>query len=359
VINEGLSEIIGPFPVPSRRDMRERNDDQGQKRRGHRYSIQPSNHTIPIEYRDRRSVNYLDHSHQDGKIVPVRLALFAEMVQERSWTTQTLREVGGTEGVGVTFLEETFSSSQANPKHRLHQKAAQAVLKALLPEIGTDIRGQMRSEGELKRASGYADRPHEFSESLRILDNELRLITPTDPEASGDERATASPKERYYQLTHDYLVHSLRDWLTRKQRETRRGRAELVLEDRYALWKQKRATRHLPTLTEAMSITLFVGFTRLQADKRTMVKSALVDGAFYLFRNFLIASVIVIGISFFWYAQVAGRRSSIRELYLVIILVTALGWLGISALCASIYMIYYIYMYLLGMLIRFLRVAKE
>ena len=59
----GLSEIIGPFPVPSPRDMRERNDDPGQKRRGHRYSAHPSNHTIPIDYRDRRSVNYLDHSH--------------------------------------------------------------------------------------------------------------------------------------------------------------------------------------------------------------------------------------------------------------------------------------------------------
>jgi hypothetical protein len=64
VINEGLSEIIGPFPVPSPRDKRERNDDPGQKRRGHRYSVHPSNHTIPIDYRDRRSVNYLDHSQQ-------------------------------------------------------------------------------------------------------------------------------------------------------------------------------------------------------------------------------------------------------------------------------------------------------
>jgi hypothetical protein len=63
VINEGLSEIIGPFPVPSPRDKRERNDDPGQKRRGHRYSVHPSNHTISIDYRDRRSVNYLDHSH--------------------------------------------------------------------------------------------------------------------------------------------------------------------------------------------------------------------------------------------------------------------------------------------------------
>ena len=35
-------------------------------------------------------------------------------------------------GVGLTFLEETFSASTAPPEHRFHQKAAQAVLKALL-----------------------------------------------------------------------------------------------------------------------------------------------------------------------------------------------------------------------------------
>ena len=47
---------------------------------------------------------------QDGKVISVRLALFAEMVKGKPWTPATLREVGGTEGVGVTFLEETFSS---------------------------------------------------------------------------------------------------------------------------------------------------------------------------------------------------------------------------------------------------------
>ena len=67
---------------------------------------------------------------QDGKVISVRLALFAEMVKDKAWSPSTLREVGGTEGVGVTFLEETFASPQANPKHRLHRKAAQAVLKA-------------------------------------------------------------------------------------------------------------------------------------------------------------------------------------------------------------------------------------
>src|SRR5262249_44718267 len=47
-----------------------------------------------------------------------------------------------------------------------------------------------------------------------------------DPEGKDDaDRSTGPAGARYYQLTHDYLVPSLRDWLTRKQKETRRGRA--------------------------------------------------------------------------------------------------------------------------------------
>ena len=87
---------------------------------------------------------------QDGKVISVRLALFAEMVKGKPWTPATLREVGGTEGVGVTFLEETFARRRPTPA-RLHQRAAQAVLKALLPESGTDIKGQMRSERAARR----------------------------------------------------------------------------------------------------------------------------------------------------------------------------------------------------------------
>jgi eukaryotic-like serine/threonine-protein kinase len=230
---------------------------------------------------------------QDGKVISVRLALFAEMVKCKPWTPATLREVGGTKGVGVTFLEETFSSPQANPKHRLHQKHAQAILKALLPETGTDIKGQMRSEQELREVAARSDRPRDFADLIHILDNELRLITPTDPEDSSEERPTASPGKRFYQLTHDYLVHSLRDWLNRKQRETRRGRAELVLEDRYALWKQKRERRYLPTLGEAVAIILFVGFFRLQSDQKLMVDKALMDRTGYVMYYMLIGILLL------------------------------------------------------------------
>src|SRR5262245_38873900 len=93
------------------------------------------------------------------RVGSVRLALFAELVKGLPWTPTILKAVGGTEGVGVTFLEETFTASTAPPQHRLHQKAAQAVLKALLPESGTDIKGLMRSQQDLLNASGYGNRP--------------------------------------------------------------------------------------------------------------------------------------------------------------------------------------------------------
>lgn len=178
---------------------------------------------------------------EEGKVICVRLALFAEMMKDKAWTPATLKEVGGAKGVGVTFLEETFSAQSANPKHRLHQRSARAVLRDLLPDSGTDLKGTMRSYAQLLEASGYGNRPRDFDGLVRILDSEIRLITPTDPEGEDEsvrgagrsakrQEANAGSSltlrsSQFFQLTHDYLVHSLRDWLTRKQKESHRGRA--------------------------------------------------------------------------------------------------------------------------------------
>jgi formylglycine-generating enzyme required for sulfatase activity len=227
---------------------------------------------------DREQEAFLDQSisglARDGKIISVRLALFAEMIKGKPWIPATLREVGGAEGVGVTFLEETFSASTAPPEHRLHQKAAQSVLKALLPESGTDIKGRMRSRQELLEASGYHSRLRDFDDLIRILNSELRLITPTDPEGSLSEGQQIGTTEQYYQLTHDYLVHSLRDWLTRKQRETRRGRAQLRLAERSALWNAKPENRLLPSALEWANIRLLTRKRDWTEPQRRMMKRA-------------------------------------------------------------------------------------
>ncbi len=245
---------------------------------------------------------------EDGKVICVRLALFAEMMKGKPWTTRALKEIGGAAGVGVSFLDGTFSASTAPPEHRYHQEAARAVLKALLPSPGTDIKGHMRSSAELMAASGYAKRPHDFDDLIRILDSEIRLVTPTDPQGLVDESGlrtttsvkTTSPAEcsdeptvSYYQLTHDYLVPSLRDWLTRKQKETVRGRAELLLADRSQAWNARPEIRELPSLLQWAKIRLLTSRRNWTPAQGKMMRRA---GKRYAFRGLLyFACLVLIG----------------------------------------------------------------
>jgi formylglycine-generating enzyme required for sulfatase activity len=274
---------------------------------------------------------------QDGKVISVRLALFAEMVKGKPWTPATLKEVGGTEGVGFTFLEETFSASTAPHQHRLHQKAAQAVLKSLLPDLGPEIKGHMRSEQELREASGYADHPYGFEELLHLLDGELRLITPTDPEGKQEgPGSTQPPPAKCYQLTHDYLVPSLRDWLTRKQRETLQGyrellltelaswqaakpveyrrlqetlggRAELRLAERTVEWNAKQESRYLPTLWEWFNIHLFTRRQGWMASQKKMMRRAT---HYHAVRGLLLTILLLVatlgGFVTYWASHAAG-----------------------------------------------------
>jgi hypothetical protein len=102
------------------------------------------------------------------------------MVKGRPWTPETLRELGGSQGVGVAFLDETFCARSANPRHRRHERGAREVLAALLPKPGSPIKGHVRSYPELLDLSGYGHRPREFKELMKILDGETRLLTPAD-----------------------------------------------------------------------------------------------------------------------------------------------------------------------------------
>ena len=228
---------------------------------------------------------------QDGKVVSVRLALFAEMVKGQPWVLTTLNDVGGTEGIGVNFLEETFCSRKANPEHQLHQQAAREVLKALLPEVGTDIKGHMRSHDELLVASGYAKCIGEFTDLLRILDGVLRLITPTDPDGVRSGHGSDS-SSKYYQLTHDYLVPSLREWLSRKQKETRQGRTELRLAELAALWNAKPENLRLPSWKDYRGIRRFTDRKDWTKPQRRMMRQAAQNHAQALVRRLLEADLV-------------------------------------------------------------------
>ena len=145
----------------------------------------------------------------------------------------------------------------------------------------------MRSSEELRQASGYADRSEDFEELVRILDSELRLITPSDRDgtASVASRTSLTPPPSpvvpppsltagHFQLTHDYLVPSLREWLTRKQQESRRGRAELRLAERSAVWNDKPENRQLPSLWEFLNIACLTDREKWTAAQQKLMRKA-------------------------------------------------------------------------------------
>jgi len=191
------------------------------------------------------------------------------MMKQKAWTTSALQAVGGIEGVGVTFLEEKFGSRHAPIQHRQHEEAVRGLLATLLPSTGTDIKGSMQSSASLQKAAGYEHKPREFEDLLAILDKNLRLITPVD-DSSGADGGTS----RSYQLAHDYMVPSLRDWLTRKQRETKKGRAELKLAERAAAWGVNKESKQLPTFVEWFQIRRLTEPAKWKAGEKSVMRSA-------------------------------------------------------------------------------------
>ncbi len=228
---------------------------------------------LPARMRDltESHVAFLDRAvvqlSQDGRVIPVRLSLFADLMKDRPWTAASLIEVGGAEGVGLRFLEETFSARTALPDLRALEKPVRALLQALLPERGSDIKGRLRSRSELAEACGLAEDSARFNRLLEILDRELHIITPTEVEPG-------RPAALYYQLTHDYLVPSLRQWLTQEQRRTWRGRAELCLEERTAQWHRARDRRFLPSASEFLQIALAVPRPKRRPEHRALLRAA-------------------------------------------------------------------------------------
>ena len=269
---------------------------------------------------------------EDNRLYPVRLAVFVEMVKDRVWIPSTLAEMGGTEGVGVAFLENSVGS-RARPARRVHEQAARGVLAALLPQVGY-IKDAARTRSELLEASNYGPRPKDFDELMHLLDVELRLLTParspddeTQNLTSDSTSSHTANSEPVYQLTHDFLVPSIREWLECQLRETRRGRARLLLQEQAELWNNRPSNRLLPSLLEWIGLRLQTDRREWTRPQRQMMRAA---SRRLLRRASIVLFVILIGCfaSAFFLRQ-ADRR---RRAYEAKVLVSKLGDVDIEDL---------------------------
>ncbi|MCA9216417.1 MAG: SUMF1/EgtB/PvdO family nonheme iron enzyme [Planctomycetales bacterium] len=211
-----------------------------------RFETAPELDSSAREFIDQ-SVTELSDS--DGRVLPVKLAVFAEMLKSKPWTPTTLEQSGGTKGIGVRFLDEMFNADSAPPQNRVLKQAAKNILTLLLPMTGSSIRGVERSLNELKEVASCRTES-DFDELIRILDSELRLISLTHV-----ERESAEADVAHYQLTHDYLVPSIRNWLYRDDLQTFSGRARRLLTDRTEAWRHADGdSRVLPTFVELLKV---------------------------------------------------------------------------------------------------------
>ena len=133
-----------------------------------------------------------------------------------------------------------------------------------------------RFSDDLLQACDYANQPANFARMINTLDVGIRLITPTDPTGtdSSVDATTSGSTKRYYQLSHDSLVSSLRDWLTHRQQLEPRGRAELLLEERAALWDEKPENPRLPSLLEVLKIRWYVSRGNWDQRHQLMMRTA-------------------------------------------------------------------------------------
>ncbi|MBL8820191.1 MAG: protein kinase [Planctomyces sp.] len=211
----------------------------------------------------------------DSKVIPVHLALFAEMVKNKEWNPATLRQFGGASGIGARFLKESFSAASAPAHQKVHEQAARKVLEALLPTPGTEIKASRRTRAQLEEASGYAKDPGRFSALMSILETDLKLMTASETlDRSRTETSGSGPDQSAWQLSHDFLVPSVREWVTVTQNQSIRGRLHHRISEQARYWSFDQDVRHLPGGLEWMLVRYFVSGKSLSFSEAALLKAA-------------------------------------------------------------------------------------
>jgi len=241
---------------------------------GRAYGRIPAGEVLP-SLETRRFIDFsVEYLAKEGKVFPVHLSLFGEMVKARDWLPATLEQLGGAVGVGVQFLRESFSAAHAPVGNRMHEEAVRRVMDGLLPEVGTQIKTRHRTREELLSLSGYGDDSKRFESLMALLEGQLKLISPVDVLDHSRSSAHDRMTELHYQLSHDFLVPSIREWLCSEQRKTYRGRCRLLLSEQAVAWTKQPTRRNLPLWRDWIQYRCLLRPASLNEPERRLLRAS-------------------------------------------------------------------------------------
>lgn len=244
----------------------------------------------------------------DRGVVCVRLVVLASVMQDRPWTVEELQKLGGLDGIGCQFLVDCFEGRKASEQYRRYLPAAMRILGELLPAAGSEIK-DVRSRDQLLVASELDEL--QFDNLIVVLTRKLFLLTLVESDSGAKTSDT-----RFYQLTHDFLVPSIREWLSRKLQETPEGRTQLRLRERTAAWTAKPENRNLPSVWEWISIRRLTEPRKWKPDERVMMRRA---GRRHALRAAVFGTAVValVAMGLVLNARVADRQASTQAAALV------------------------------------------
>lgn len=250
----------------------------------------------------------VDGLSQNNKVICVHLALFAEMFKDREWTLAEFRNVGGFAGIGEAYLDEVFGDNYANRLPRDLRMEGQRVLEGLLPNLDVNVRSNVGSKTELMEQTRKISLA-KFERLVEWLDRDVKLISRANPEPNDVESDQPSENfEPQYQLTHDYLVPSIRNWVNRNKIGNWRGRAELKLNELSGHWKVRPESRFFPWLVNFAKIKLATRNRRLAPDKEKYLSAAT---NYHVVRSTAIAiCLVVVAILSVWWYQTEQKQAA-------------------------------------------------
>ncbi len=170
---------------------------------------------------------------QRGYVICGHIALLAEMMKTRAWSSANFQQMGGWRGIAIQYLDESFHEDSARAGVRPWLSPIRQVLRALLPEqISTIKRTAMDCQQILERCPDLTNRRH-LETVLDMLEAEFRLVQRTadvDPDPTAPMSQNVATQVGF-SLAHDLLVTPIREWLSFDEMRTWRGRTRVKLQE--------------------------------------------------------------------------------------------------------------------------------
>ncbi len=251
---------------------------------GRAHRILPKAPALLTDKSMKQIESLVDAIEEGNGVRPSTLAIVAEMMA-RDPSFQTFSKSNSLRDLLIVFWTLKFN----NPRIAMHKQTAFIVLKEFLPAASDGIRAAVCSYEQLYKASCYKTNK-EFDELINILDIDVRIITSIELPDNASYYQFAK-NGRLFRLTHDYIVPSLRNFLMQNQIASRRGRAELLLEDLSQVWSSQ-SRRVMPGFLDTVKILLYT-----EKRNRTRQQLEVVASAFRFHAiRILVGVAIIIGI---------------------------------------------------------------